>query len=207
MTIRTNPPGAHVFVDKQMIGTSPAATSFTYYGTREIEVVRDGYRTEKVLRTISPPWYQIPPFDFISETLWPRKIRDERIIDITMVPAQNMNSDELTARANDLRLKASQGIATPLPPPATTGQDFRNEGVFPGTSPQPIDPTFQAPPGAIVNGPFSPAAPGQILPGATDPSWQPGQILGNFLQPDGTPPTRIPEAGILPGGGYRPDLN
>ena len=71
MTIRTNPPGAQVYVDRQYIGLSPISSSFTYYGTRHIEVIANGYRTEKVLRNLNPPWYQLPPLDFISETLWP----------------------------------------------------------------------------------------------------------------------------------------
>ena len=76
----------------------------------------DGYRTEKVLRKLSPPWYQLPPLDFVTETLWPGEIRDERIIDITMVPEQPVASEELNARANTLRLQAAQGMATGLPP-------------------------------------------------------------------------------------------
>jgi hypothetical protein len=196
MTVRTNPPGASVYIDKQLIGTSPVSTSFTYYAWREIEVVRDGYRTEKVLRRISPPWYELPPLDFVSETLWPREIRDERIIDITMVPSQEVSAEELNARAENLRLQALQGIATPLPP-TVASQDLFNSGPIPeflapgNTFPtQPMDPAFSGPAGPIVNSPAGRA-------------WQPGQIIGDFLQPNGTPPTRIPEAGILPGGSYR----
>ena len=113
LMVRSNPPGASVYVDKQLIGTTPTASSFTYYGTREIEVVADGYRTEKVLRTISPPWYQIPPFDFFSETLWPWEVRDERIVDITLLPEQPLTSETLLARADNLRLQSAQGVATP----------------------------------------------------------------------------------------------
>ncbi len=191
LTVRTNPPGASVFVDKQLIGTSPAATSFVYYGTREIEVVRDGYRTEKVLRTISKPWYQVPPLDFFSETLWPWEIRDEEIIDISMLPAQTMASEELQLRADTMRLQASQGLATPLPPPAA------DSGLYPvlppGTvyPPAPIDPTYPPPSPPLVSTP--PPAP-----------WRPGQYLWDFLLPSGQPPTRIPEGQVLPS--YRPDI-
>jgi hypothetical protein len=188
MTIRTTPPGASVFVDKQYIGTSPASTDFIYYGTREVEVVLPGYRTEKVLRKLSPPWYQIPPLDFISESLWPREIRDQRIIDIAMIPEQTLASDVLLRDANTLRLQAAQGIATPLPPTA--------QPTLPGGIPaQPIDPTYPVMPPPMVTPPAQPT-----------PGWRPGQILGNFFQPGGQPPVRIPEAGILPGGGYRPEF-
>ena len=174
LTVRTTPPGAAVYVDNQYVGVSPTATSTTYYATRQIEVVKDGYRHEKVLRRFNPPWYQWPPLDFMTDTFWPKKIRDERIVDITMVPQQLMTSDELQARANGLRIQAAQGVATPIP------------SVQPGAADSvlPSDSTFQP----------------------TGPTWQPGQLLQEFIAPGGNPPTRIPEAGILPGGGYRPEL-
>ena len=178
LMVRSNPPGASVYIDKQFIGTTPAATSFVYYGTREIEVIADGYRTEKVLRTISPPWYQIPPIDFVSETLWPREVRDERIIDITLTPNQPVASEVLQARADNLRLQAAQGIATPVPEP------------FPPV-PEPFPPATTLPPPALPH---------------KKHNWNPIKALHHFFAPGGGPPQSIPEAGILPGGGYRPEI-
>jgi hypothetical protein len=115
LTVRTNPPGALISVDNQIIGTSPAATSFTYYGTREIRVERDGFRTETIARKLNPPWYEIPPLDFITETLWPLEIRDERVIDIEMVPKQIDPIESVVSRANDLRNQAQMGVVTAPP--------------------------------------------------------------------------------------------
>jgi PEGA domain len=184
MTVRTNPAGAQVYVDRQLIGTSPASTSFLYYGTRHIEVVADGYRTEKVLRKLSPPWYQLPPLDFITETLWPGEIRDERIIDITMVPEQPVASEELNARANTLRLQAAQGMATGLPPTVINNPNVSS--VQPGA----VYPTQPIPTQPAPNE-------GPVLP-----PWRPGQFLRNFFQPGGEPVQRIPETS----GSYRPSL-
>jgi hypothetical protein len=191
MIVRSNPPGASVYVDKQLIGMTPAASAFTYYGTREIEVVADGFRTEKVLRKISPPWYQIPPFDFFSETLWPWEVRDERIIDITLVPEQPLTSETLMARADNFRLQSAQGIATPIPEP------FQAEN-----TPQsiPYVPTELTPPPMGGSGFDNPP------PATAGPAWVPGQLLRNLVAPGGQPPVRIPETGILPGGGYRPEM-
>lgn len=207
--VRTNPPGANVYVDHQLVGKTPISTSFLYYGKREIEVVADGYRTEKVVRNLSPPWYQIPPLDFISETLWPWEIRDERIIDITMIPHQAPSSEELLARGESLRLQASQGITTTLPPTMAGAPDFRDQTVIPGgliprslEPTRPIDPTFS--PNYPQTGVFPPGTnpmvnPSTVLPQARD-------AFGNIIRPGGQPPTRIPETGILPGGGYRPQV-
>jgi hypothetical protein len=181
LTVRTQPAGAAVYVDKQYIGNSPTATSVTYYGTREIEVVRDGYRTEKVLRRFNPPWYQLPPIDFLSETLWPGKIRDERIVDITMIPQTTLSSDQLQGRANSLRMQAAQGVATPLPPNlSVTG---------------PGDPGY----------PLGGGVPTTPMPQATPHHhWQPGQFFRDLFQPGGTPALSFPETGI-PGSSYRPE--
>ena len=116
MTIRTSPPGAMAYIDKQPIGLTPVSTSFTYYATRNIEVVRDGYKTERFLRKIRPPWYAIPPLDFFSETLWPFETRDERIIDVQLSPEPDVPRDALIASGEQLRLQAGQGVAVSAPP-------------------------------------------------------------------------------------------
>jgi hypothetical protein len=112
MTVRTNPPGAMVSVDNQVIGASPASTPFVYYGTREIRVEADGYRTETIRRKIKPPWYQLPGIDFIAETLYPGELRDERIIDVTLVPKAIPPAEEVIQRADALRQQTTSGIVT-----------------------------------------------------------------------------------------------
>jgi hypothetical protein len=112
MTVRTTPPGAVVSVDNQVIGTTPASSPFVYYGTREIRVEKDGYRTETVQRRINPPWYQYPGIDFVAETLWPWEIRDERIIDIELVPQVLEPTDNVLMRADQLRGQSRAGVVT-----------------------------------------------------------------------------------------------
>ncbi len=115
MTVRTSPPGAVVSVDNQLIGTTPAATSFTYYGTRELRIEKDGYRTEVIKRRINPPWYELPGLDFVSETLWPWEVRDERIIDVQLVPETIEPTAEVVQRADQLRNQSRAGIVTSQP--------------------------------------------------------------------------------------------
>ena len=112
MTVRTNPPGATVSVDNQVIGTTPAASSFVYYGTREFRIEKDGFRTETIRRRFNPPWYEWPGLDFLSETLYPGELRDERIIDVTLVPKEVMPTDQLVGRADALRNQSRAGVVT-----------------------------------------------------------------------------------------------
>ncbi|MEM9586617.1 MAG: PEGA domain-containing protein [Planctomycetota bacterium] len=115
MSVRTSPAGATVSVDNQVIGTSPAASSFLYYGTREIRIEKDGFRTETIRRRFDPPWYQFPGIDFIAETLWPGEIRDERIVDVELVPRTMESTPTILSRADQLRAQSKAGM---IPAPA-----------------------------------------------------------------------------------------
>jgi hypothetical protein len=115
LTIRSNPSQAMVTVDDQPIGMTPVSTSFTYYGTRKIKLVKDGYETATALETIRPPWYQIPPLDLISENFIGRELRDERVMDFQLQPQRIVPNQELLERAAALRDGAAQGVVTPEP--------------------------------------------------------------------------------------------
>ena len=79
MTIRSNPPGALVYVDDYQLGTTPVSHDFIYYGTRKIRLVKDGYETLTVRQPFPIPWYEIFPLDFVTENLIPWEVRDERV--------------------------------------------------------------------------------------------------------------------------------
>ena len=145
LTIRSNPPGAQVFVDNQEIGTTPCSASFVYYGTRSVTVMKDGYRTEKILQKINPPWYEIPPLDFISENLVTTELRDERIVDVQLVPEEIVPQEKLLSRAQALRDSARTGNVTPLTamsldaPPPQVPLGLPGQGL-PGGQPLPYEP-------------------------------------------------------------------
>jgi hypothetical protein len=138
MTVRSNPPGASVYVDDQEIGTTPVSTAYTYYGTRKIQLVRDGYETLTVMHKFSPPWYQIPPLDFLTENLLPREFRDERIVDFELEPQRVVSTTELLDRAQQLRQSTRQGYTVPAPPTAASaGEPASSVGVAPTALPYP----------------------------------------------------------------------
>lgn len=151
MTIRSNPPGALVYVDDYEIGLTPVSVNFTYYGTRRIRLVKDGFETLTVMENIPAPWYQIPPLDFVSENLVPGEIRDRRTLTYQLRPQTVCPPEELLSRAEQLRnqMYVGQGGGSPsaiTPSPAWTG---------PPTTPQPALPS---------------GTPLQPYPYATDPT-------------------------------------
>jgi hypothetical protein len=118
MTLRSNPPGALVYVDDYPIGVTPISTSFTYYGTRKFRLVKDGYETLTVMQSIPTPWYQYVPLDFVAENLVPGQIRDQRTLDFQMKPQMVVPTDQLLSRAETLRRGVHATSAVAVPPGA-----------------------------------------------------------------------------------------
>jgi hypothetical protein len=169
MTIRSNPPGALVYVDDYQIGTTPVSTDFIYYGTRKIRLVKDGYETLTVRQPFPIPWYEIFPLDFVTENLWPWEIRDERVVDLAMSTTASIPPESVVARAEQARLSAG---SLPAPPPVPVVQQPMVTQPIPALPPQPLPP----PGGGLVLPPPSPSpmqglqaprqnAPSQGIPG------------------------------------------
>jgi hypothetical protein len=115
LNVRSNPEGALVYVDNQQIGTTPCSVDFTYYGTREIRLIKPGYETLTVNQPIPMPWYQVPPLDFISENLTPAKIRDNRTVTYDLAPQIIVPTEQLLDRAQQLRQETVQFPTSPTP--------------------------------------------------------------------------------------------
>jgi hypothetical protein len=175
MTIRSNPPGALVYVDDYQIGTTPVSTDFIYYGTRKIRLVKDGYETLTVRQPFPIPWYEIFPLDFVTENLWPWEIRDERVVDLAMSTTASMPPESVVARAEQARLSAG---SLPAPPPVPVIQQPMVAQPIPAPLPQSLSAPQPLPPpgGGLVLPPPSPSpmqglqaprqnAPSQGIPG------------------------------------------
>ncbi|MGD0654479.1 MAG: PEGA domain-containing protein [Thermoguttaceae bacterium] len=160
MTIRTNPPGALVYVDDYEIGATPVSTDFTYYGTRKIRIVKDGYETLTVMQPFPAPWYQYPPADFITENFVPGKIRDQRILDYQLKPQMVVPTDQLLYRAESLRhnnLVVPAGATMSRPDGSVPNQQPMAPNALPGILPgippnsnQYSPPNISVSPGAYV---------------------------------------------------------
>lgn len=184
LTVRTFPPGAQVFVDDQEVGITPCSTSFVYYGTRKLTIIKDGYRTETLYQEISPPWYQYPGIDFVTENLVTREFRDERIVDVQMVPQEVVPPEQLQSRAQALRDQVRGGGVTSLPPGAAEAASGR---------PMPMAPPQMG-------------MPGDGLPGGTPQLYLPaGPPVGSGVPYEGSQlPTGSGETYVSPPTGFAP---
>jgi hypothetical protein len=121
LNVRTNPPGALVYVDNQLIGTTPCGVDFTYYGTREIRLVKPGFEPMAINQPIPTPWYEYPPLDFISENLVPSRIRDNRTVMYDLQPQMIIPPHALVERGDQLRRDAKAAPITGPAPVPTPG--------------------------------------------------------------------------------------
>ncbi len=149
MVVRSNPPGAVVYIDDYEIGTTPVATNFTYYGTRKIRLVKNGYETLTVMQPVPVPWYEITPIDFFTENLIPGKIHDTRTLDYQLVPQLVVPSQQLLDRAEGLRRQTrAAGVVRTSPPlraaPPPVGSP--SAGIAPSAIPRASEPSPDAPP-------------------------------------------------------------
>ena len=109
VTINSYPQGALVKVDGKDIGYTPASFDFTWYGTREVKLLKDGFETHTEHIQIDSPWYQKFPLDFISDNFLGRHITDHRQFNFQLQPKRQDQSSDVMNRANSLRSEAQHG--------------------------------------------------------------------------------------------------
>jgi len=104
LEVRSDPPGALVYLNDQEIGRTPLSKHFLWYGTYDVQVRKDGYATLKTKSPVIAPWWQWIPFDFVAELL-PAKFRDSHTVSYCLKPLSQAQIDPqaITKRAEDLR--------------------------------------------------------------------------------------------------------
>lgn len=112
LLVQSQPEGALVSVDRQVVGHTPVSVPFTYYGTREIELQKDGYQTTRVKQRIRPPAWQWFPVSFFTDNLGLKERRDVRVLDFTMAPKEPVLENQLLDRGNQLRSDVQRGTVT-----------------------------------------------------------------------------------------------
>ncbi len=178
LNVHSNPPGALVYVDNQQIGITPCSVDFTYYGTREVRLIKPGFETLTVNQPIPTPWYEYVPLDFVSENLLPTKIRDNRTVTYNLAPQLVVPTQELLDRANQLRQDSLQF-------PVVAGSANVPIGTAPGPIFAPASPVVSPPPSVVV----PPTGGPEPLPGISPPP---------FGQPGGPQPIPAPPSAAVP---------
>ncbi len=112
LQIRSQPEGALVSIDRQPVGATPLAVPYTYSGTREFQLEKDGYKTIRVDQNVRPAWFDRFPVSLFSNNFAFRELRDDRVFDFELEPKTPVNENVLFERANDLRTDIQRGTLT-----------------------------------------------------------------------------------------------
>jgi hypothetical protein len=106
LTINTNPAGAQVFLNDEEIGVSPVTTSFNWYGNYNITIRKQGCETLQARRKLNAPWYDLFPFDFVTQVLYPGRIVDSQEWSFDLKPQKEVSRQELIEAAEQIKVQA-----------------------------------------------------------------------------------------------------
>jgi len=109
LMVQSNPHGAMVWAEGREIGYTPTAVDFTYYGTRELTFIKDGYETTTRMVPVRAPWYQWFGVDFFTENLMPFRVTDRQSVNVDLQPRLMVPNQELLNRGQELRGEAQIG--------------------------------------------------------------------------------------------------
>ena len=105
ITFLSEPSGAEVFFDGELIGKTPVTVKFTYYGKHAVLLHLDKYEIVNGEVDIQSPWHQKPGLDFFSENVYPFSIIDEQTVSFELKPVKRQNTEEAIRKARELKIE------------------------------------------------------------------------------------------------------
>lgn len=69
IAISSDPAGALVWLNGVEVGRTPLEVDFTFYGTYDVSLRKEGYEPLMTTRVASPPLFEIPPIDALAEAI------------------------------------------------------------------------------------------------------------------------------------------
>ncbi len=103
LVIKSDPPGATVYINGRESGKTPLTKTFDFYGARELMLRMDGYWTEKKTVKPSVPWYEFFPLDFFFEIVFPLRLHNRHEYSFKLKPLPDRPDEELLKRADKVR--------------------------------------------------------------------------------------------------------
>jgi len=120
----SQPPGAQVRLDGELVGRTPLTLPFEAYGIRRVTILRKGYRSYSEDWAIDTPWYSQFPLDYFSEILLPFGWEDIHRLEVVLEPytgeVHEPDFQAVLRRAESLRRGGPDGPNQIFPGPATS---------------------------------------------------------------------------------------
>jgi hypothetical protein len=114
LTVKSDPPGALVHLNGTEVGRTPMTRDFTWYGTYDVVLRKEGYETLKTEGKVIAPWWQWIPTDLFAELL---PLHDRRELSYRMKPhvQETVDPQELLSRAERMETKLESSRYTRKP--------------------------------------------------------------------------------------------
>ncbi|MBE7561143.1 PEGA domain-containing protein [bacterium] len=85
LLVKSNPPGARVFLDGREKGVTPVEFDFKWYGGHKLSLEKEGYATHTETLHLSAPVHHQFPIDLVTASL-PVKSRDRHTVEVNLEP-------------------------------------------------------------------------------------------------------------------------
>jgi hypothetical protein len=113
IVVRSDPPGAAVYLDQEKVGTTPCEVPYTWYGKRELVLELPRHRPVRELVSLDPPWWQYFPLDFITDVLLPFTLSDRAEFSYTLEPSVPTREEREAIRSRAQELRDRLGVTDP----------------------------------------------------------------------------------------------
>jgi hypothetical protein len=103
LTIRSNPPGAAVYLHDQWVGETPYSFDPVWYGGYRVMLEKDGFKRLHDRREYKAPKKLWIPFDLAME-LAPWRVRDDQVWEYALEPVETLPEPvppEIPAKAEE----------------------------------------------------------------------------------------------------------
>ena len=101
--VRSEPPGAIIWLNDEEVGATPLTVPFTWYGTYDVVLRKAGHEPLHTTQTARAPVYQWLGIDLLAEVFWPFTITDEHEWEFVLSPLSAEDPNLLVQRAADFR--------------------------------------------------------------------------------------------------------
>jgi hypothetical protein len=104
LVITSDPAGALVYLNDQEVGRTPLEVPFTWYGTYDVRLEREGYTTLQTEREAERPWWETPGPDLLAEAIPDKRVEIAWHLEMQeAVPASQVDPDRVLDFARQLR--------------------------------------------------------------------------------------------------------
>jgi len=102
--VTSEPSGARVWLNDELIGVTPCEAGFKYYGKYDVRLALDGFEPVHEGRVMKAPIYEYPIVD-IAATVVPLKFESVNRWHFVLVESSELNRDRdgLIGRAQEMR--------------------------------------------------------------------------------------------------------